>query len=122
MRCRSRASGASGSGRSSDSDRGSVTAEFAVALPAVVLVLAACLTGMQVAGLQLRLADAAAHAARSLARGEAADAAAARAGREVPGSSLTSWPDADLVCARLAAPAAFGLTITASSCALAGGK
>ena len=99
-----------------------MTAEFAVALPAVVLVLAACLTGMQVAGLQLRLADAAAHAARSLARGEPAGVAAARAAREVPGSSLTSWPEADLVCARLAAPAAFGLTITATSCALAGGK
>jgi len=88
----------------------------------MVLVFAACLGGMQVAGLQLRLADAAAHAARSLARGEAPDDAAARAAREVTGASLTSWPNADLLCARLAAPAAFGLTITATSCALAGGK
>lgn len=103
-------------------DTGSVTAEFAVALPAVVLVLAACLTGMQVAGQQLRLVDAAAHAARSLARGEAADAAAARAAREVPGATLTQWTDADLACVTLRAPAAVGLTISAVSCALAGGR
>jgi Flp pilus assembly protein TadG len=109
------------SSRASD-DTGSVTAEFAVALPAVVLVLAACLTGMQVAGQQLRLADAAAHAARSLARGEAADATAARAAREVPGAALAQWVDGDLACVTLRAPAAFGLTISAQSCALAGGK
>jgi hypothetical protein len=92
-----------------------------VTLPAVVLVLAACLTGMQLAGQQLRLADAAAHAARSLARGEAAEAAAARAAREVPAATITQYTDADLLCARLSAPGALGLTLTASSCALAGG-
>ncbi|WP_309615851.1 hypothetical protein [Salinibacterium sp.] len=31
-------------------NRGSVTAEFAVTLPAVILVLACCLSGLQVAG------------------------------------------------------------------------
>lgn len=108
--------------RSPADDRGSVTAEFAVALPAVVLVLAACLTGMQVAGQQVRLADAAAHAARSLARAEAADAAAARAAREVAGASVAQWVDADLLCVRLTAPAAWGLTVSAASCALAGGR
>ncbi len=103
------------------SDAGSVTAEFAVALPAVVLVFAACLTGMQVAGQQLRLQDAAAHAARSVARGELASTAAARAAREVPGASLAQYADGDLVCVIARAPAAFGLTISAVSCALAGG-
>lgn len=98
-----------------------MTAEFAVALPAVVLVFAACLTGMQAAGQQLRLQDAAAHAARSIARGELASAAAARAAREVLGASLVQRPDGDLVCVTLSAPAAFGLTISAVSCALAGG-
>jgi hypothetical protein len=77
---------------------------------------------MQVASQQLRLSDAAAHAARSLARGETADAAAARAAREVPGASITQWTDADLLCVRLSAPAALGLIVTASSCALAAGQ
>ncbi len=99
-----------------------MTAEFAVALPAVVLVFAACLSGMQVAGQQLRLQDAAAHAARSLARGELASAAAARASREVPGASIAPHLEGDLLCVRLSAPAIFGLTISASSCALAGGQ
>ncbi|MFM9876429.1 MAG: TadE family type IV pilus minor pilin [Rhodoglobus sp.] len=99
-----------------------MTAEFAVALPAVVLVLAACLTGMQVAGQQLRLADAAAHAARSLARGEAPDRAAARAAREVPGASITQWTDADLLCVTVTAPGALALTLTATSCALSAGR
>jgi len=103
-------------------DRGSVTAEFAVALPAVILVLAACLTGMQAVGQQLRLADATAHAARSLARGESADVAAARAAREVPGASITQSADGDLTCVTGSAPAALGLTVTASSCALSGGR
>ena len=104
------------------SERGSVTAEFAVALPAVVLVLALCLTGMQAVGQQLRLADAAAHAARSLARGEPSDVAAARAAREVPGASITQSADGDLTCVTASAPAALGLTVTASSCALSGGR
>ena len=103
-------------------DRGSVTAEFAVALPAVVLLLALCLTGMQAVGQQLRLADATAHAARSLARGESADVAAARAAREVPGASITQSTDGDLTCVPGSAPAALGLTVTASSCALSGGR
>jgi len=103
-------------------DRGSVTAEFAVALPAVVLLFALCLTGMQAVGQQLRLADATAHAARSLARGESADVAAARAAREVPGASITQSADGDLTCVTGSAPAALGLTVTASSCALSGGR
>ena len=121
MPCRFRADRGDGAA-GGPGDAGGVTAEFAVTLPAVVLVLAACLTGMQIASQQLRLADAAAHAARSLARGEAADVAAARAAREVSGASITQWTDADLLCARLTAPAAFGLTVTASSCALAAGR
>ena len=99
-----------------------MTAEFALALPAVVVVLAACLTGFQVAGQQLRLQDAAAAAARSIARGESADAAAARAARQVPGATLARWADADLSCVTLSAPAPFGLTITADSCALGNGR
>lgn len=99
-------------------ERGSVTAEFAVTLPAVVVVLAGCLTGLQVAGSQLRLQDAAALAARSLARGDSPASALAL----VPGGTLTQHADGDLLCATLTAPAAFGITLRAGGCALAGGR
>jgi Flp pilus assembly protein TadG len=105
-------------------DGGSVTAEFAVTMPAVILVLAFCLSGMQVAGQQLRLQDAAAAAARSMARG---DSAAATAGRLAPGASVTERSDGDIDCVtltvqpRVAGGAIAGFTLTASSCALGGG-
>lgn len=104
-------------------DRGSVTAEFAIALPAVILVLAGSLSGLQVAGQQLRLQDAAASAARAAARGD--DPAAARL---APGAAVSRWSDGDLVCVRLTAPSAalvgtlMQLTLAASSCALGGGR
>lgn len=54
--------------------RGAVTAEFAVALPAVLLLLAFLLAGSAAGVTQLRLEEAARAGARALARGE--DAAA----------------------------------------------
>ena len=109
------------------SERGSITAEFAAVLPAVILVLAGCLSCVQVAGQQLRLQDAAADAARVVARGEGQAAAAALAARLVPEASLSQSSDGDLVCVRLAAPSApfgilLGITLGASSCALGGGR
>ena len=53
-------------------DRGSVVAEFAVALPAVVLVLAVGVGALAAASRQVRLQDAVADAARLSARGESA--------------------------------------------------
>ena len=50
--------------------RGAVTAEFAVALPAVLLVLGLLLTGAAAGLTQLRLEEAARAGARALARGE----------------------------------------------------
>ncbi|MFD0758163.1 TadE family type IV pilus minor pilin [Arthrobacter ulcerisalmonis] len=50
--------------------RGSVTAEFAVALPAVVALLAMLLAGAAAGGTQLRLEESARAGARALARGE----------------------------------------------------
>ena len=50
--------------------QGAVTAEFAVALPAVVLLLAMLLAGSAAGITQLRLEDAARAGARALARGE----------------------------------------------------
>lgn len=107
----------------SRADRGSVTAEFAIALPAVVLVLAACLGAGQAVALQVRVQDAAAAAARQLARGDPG-AARALVSRLVPGASVTANPRADLVCATVAAhPGGLlsAMWVTATSCALAEG-
>lgn len=108
-------------------DEGSVTAEFAMVLPAVVLVLVCCLGAVQVVGQQVRLTDASADAARALARGDGADRAANLVRQSVDGASLATEQRGEFVCASLSAPsafgpfAAFGLTVEAGSCALAGG-
>lgn len=106
-----------------DGERGSVTAELAIALPTVVIVLAACLSGMQLAGQHLIVQDAAAAAARSAARGDSPGAIAAQL---VPGSSASQSAKGDLVCVTVSAPglavALRGLTVSASSCALGGGR
>lgn len=100
-------------------DRGSVTAEFAIALPAVVAVLALCLSGLQIVGQQVRLQDATAAAARAAARGDPTAALA----RLVPGATATTRSDSDLTCVTATtATAFFGLTLTATSCALSGGR
>lgn len=103
-------------------ERGSVTAEFAAVVPAVVLVLVCCLGAVQLAGQRLRLQDAAADAARILARG---DSAVRQAHALMAGSVLTRRDSDGLVCATLRAPAAVAggllgpVTLTATSCALA---
>ncbi|BDV31363.1 TadE family type IV pilus minor pilin [Microbacterium terricola] len=99
-------------------DRGSVVAEFAVALPAVVLVLALGAGALAASGRQVRMQDAAADAARLAARGESD----ARVRAAAPGAATVISTEGDLVCVRLTAPGPLpGLTLSASSCALAGG-
>lgn len=104
-------------------ERGSVTAEFAAVVPAVLLLLACCLASVQLVAQQVRLQDAAASVARSAGRGGATSAAAL-----MPGATASVSQRGDLVCARLslrpAAPMAalLGVTLRASSCALAGGQ
>lgn len=72
-----------------DTCRGVVTAEFAVALPSVVLLLALLLAGSAAGVTQLRLEEAARAGARALARGE--DAAAVDViVRRLAGPSATS--------------------------------
>ena len=108
-------------------DRGSVTAEFATVVPAVLLVLALCLGALQVVGQQVRLTDAAADAARSLARGDSVGRAAGLVHQAVQGASMTPERRGEFVCVNLSAPssfgafAAFGLTLRAGSCTLGGG-
>jgi len=66
--------------------RGSATAETAVALPALVVVLAVCVWALSGVALRLRCAEAARAAARSAARGDT-PAAAAAAARRTAGST-----------------------------------
>jgi hypothetical protein len=101
-----------------------VTAEFAVALPAIALVLALSLASVQVAAVQVRLADAAADAARSLGRGEAVEEAAAIAARNAPGARLSTGSDDRFACATLTGGAGGllgAIELRATSCALRGG-
>lgn len=106
-------------------DRGSVAAELALALPAVVLVLALGAGALGAAARQVALQDAAADAARLLGRGEDAGRAAEALGRAAPGALMSSTNSGDLVCVTASAVVAVGSLISmplhASSCALAGG-
>ena len=76
------------------SARGAVTAEFAVALPAVLLLLALLLAGTAAGAAQLRLEEAALAGARALARGESPAAAEAMVKR-LAGASATAAIVAD---------------------------
>ena len=60
-------------------DRGSVTAELAVALPVLVLLLLAGLTAVNAVATKMRCVDAAREAARAEARGEPGTVAGTRA-------------------------------------------
>ncbi len=73
-------------GRGPGAGRGAVTAEFAVALPAVLLVLGLLLAGSAAGLAQLRLEEAARAGARALARGED-DAAVTAIVRRLAGDS-----------------------------------
>ena len=92
-------------------------------MPAVVIVLICALGTMQLVTQQLRLQDAAAVAARTLARGE--PGAATRAAAAAPGVAITTSGSDGLVCvtaiARGRGAAVLGaITLTARSCALGG--
>ncbi|WP_303631075.1 TadE family type IV pilus minor pilin [Actinomadura madurae] len=65
-------------------DRGTVTAEIAVALPALVLITAVALWGVTVASVQLTCTDAARAGARAAARGESLTAVRALVEEAVP--------------------------------------
>lgn len=103
---------------------GTVTAEFAAVVPAVILILVVCLGTVNLAGRRLTLQDAASDTARILARGEPT-AAAARARQLVPGVAVDRQSRDGMVCATLSVPVAVAggllgaVTLTASNCALA---
>jgi hypothetical protein len=102
-------------------ERGSVVAEFAVALPAVALVVLLGGAALGACATQVRLQDAAADAARLAARGESVERVAAAAAEG--GGSVATTARGDLVCASVSADAGWGFgALTATSCALDGGR
>ncbi|HEY6797413.1 MAG TPA: TadE family type IV pilus minor pilin [Kineosporiaceae bacterium] len=103
-------------------DAGSVTAEFAIALPAVMLVLALGLGSLQAALVQLRCVDAARAAARFAARGESDQASLAEARRlGPPGGRVEVAALGDHVRVRVAAvvPLPLGPAVTVAAAAVA---
>lgn len=107
-----------------DLERGSVTAEFATVIPAVVLVLAMCLAGLQLATTKVRLQQAAAVSARAVARGEPVGIGSA----VMPGALLRVDRRGELVCVTASAQKTTpgwligGAAASASSCALDAGR
>ena len=69
------------------SDRGSVTAELAAALPALMLVISVAVSAVAVAGARVRVADAAREAARAAARDDP-DAARTLTEQSAPGAAV----------------------------------
>lgn len=112
-------------GAARDAERGSVAAELALALPAVVVALVLGAGALGAAARQVALQDATADAARLLGRGEGEDAAAQTVASAVHGAGMTSSSSGDLVCVSARTDYAIGgvvrVALQASSCALAGG-
>lgn len=68
-------------------ERGMATAELAVVIPALLVVLALCLAGLGLAVDQVRCVDAARVGARAAARGDPADVAREAAAKVAPADS-----------------------------------
>ena len=82
-----------------------MTAEAAIALPALVITLAAGVWGLGVASLQARCTVAARSAALAAARGEPTTAVAARVREALgAGASMALSPSGDTVSVRVTAP------------------
>ncbi|KQQ03921.1 MULTISPECIES: TadE family type IV pilus minor pilin [unclassified Rathayibacter] len=102
---------------------GSATAEFAVVLPAVVVVLALCLGSVAASAQYVRLVDATADGARAASRG---DDAARPVHRVDGGATVGTVEDDGLVCVRVEASLhplpAVAVPVSVRSCALGGGE
>jgi hypothetical protein len=101
-------------------EAGSVTVEFAVVLPALLLVVAGCLGVLALASDAIRLADASGVAARAAGRGDDASMVAA-VQRLVPGATW-SVSRGEFVCVHLArsstvGPIRLAVTLASRSCA-----
>ncbi len=94
--------------------------EAAFAVAALVTVLMLCMAAVTALSMQVRCIDAAREAARLVARGD--DAAAAAAARRIApeGAVLATRRDGDYVVARVSAPVVLpGVTIAAEAVSLA---
>ncbi|GGW95735.1 TadE family type IV pilus minor pilin [Streptomyces chryseus] len=105
-------------------DRGYVTAEAAVVVPALVLFTMALVWALMAAAAQIQCVDAARTAARAAARQEPQDASIAVARRAAPhGARVGITREGDLVRVSVEAPApglgALPLTLRAEAVALA---
>lgn len=105
-------------------ERGAVAAEFAVALPAVLIVLALGVGALGTAATTLRLQHAAIEGARLLGRGDDAGASAALS---AAGGTMTVSRGDGLVCvassAAVGPPLALPFPVSvARACALDGGR
>lgn len=109
-----------------EGERGSVAAELALALPAVVLVLVLGVGALGAAAHQVALQDAAADAARLLGRGEDEGAAVRVVAAAVPGAAMSTTASGDLVCVTTRIEVGIGgflrWGLRAHSCALGGGR
>ncbi|HAQ59506.1 MAG TPA: hypothetical protein DCR63_03390 [Microbacterium sp.] len=108
-------------------DRGAVAAEFAITLPAALLVIIFGAGALAAAGQSVRLQGAAADAARLIARDDRGSAQVLVA--QLPGRVAADVEESDrLVCVTLSSPvtvaglAAPGLDVSARACAAAGGR
>jgi hypothetical protein len=96
-----------------------VTAEFAIAVPAVLVMLAVCLGGLRIGTERLRLVDAAAQSARLAALGASPEAPATSVGATVATRTRTQ----ETVCVALRREVVVlgaSVPIDATACALAG--
>ncbi len=85
-----------------------MTAEFALVLPAVVLMLALGLGVAHLGTIQVSLTDAAADAARMIGRGGSPGEASARIAAAEPGASMTVAEPGSLVCITATASVSLG--------------
>lgn len=111
-------------GRVFGDDRGSAAAEFAVVVPAVVLVIALAAATLAGTSRQVRLEQAAAQGARLAARGEGDGRVRAAVAVLVSGARVAIGSDGDFDCVEVSGPSGVPLplpALTASSCALSGG-
>jgi len=82
-------------------ERGSVTAEFAIVLPAAILVLGLCLAALSAATTNIANAAVARDAARSLSRGSAEAEVAYSVAVARPGAAFSIERTSLAVCVRL---------------------
>lgn len=111
--------------RTTDAESGSVAAELAIALPAVVLTLLLGAGALGAAARQVSLQDAVADAARLLGRGESTATAYGAVTASVSDAQVSSEERGDLSCVSARIDAVIGriihIPLTATSCALSGG-